>query len=186
MHYDGRGSASNVRGFSLVQLLIAVVIILIIAALAIPRFLHSTIAANEYSAVNGFRVIIDAEQAYKEKYGVYADSLAKLGPAASSGGRRVAGATLQAPTQARNESQQVADPAAANLIEGRLALADPAHGRGRDGYFTDLRGRPNGYEVWATPMSPSTGRRSFCMDETGIIRFTVGQACEPGKSPPLQ
>lgn len=164
------------RGFSLLQLLLAVLVMMAVAAIAIPRFLHSTIAANESSAIGGFRLIIDAEQAYKEKYGVYADSLAKLGPGRGEGGS----------SHSKSAPQQLADPVAANLIEGRLASADSAHGRGRDGYFTDLRGRANGYEVRATPMSASTGRRSFCMDQTGIIRFTVGQPCEPGKSPPLQ
>ena len=69
------------RGFSLIELLIVVAIILIIAAIAIPNFLRSRIAANQASAIESLRVIGTAEVTYATTYGTgYSTSLAYLGP----------------------------------------------------------------------------------------------------------
>src|SRR5665811_2134006 len=58
----------NTRGFSLIELLIVVAIILIIAAIAIPNLLRSRIAANEASAVGSVRTINTAEITYASTY----------------------------------------------------------------------------------------------------------------------
>ena len=52
------------RGFSLIELLIVVAIILVIAAIAIPSFLHSKIQANEASAVYSIRTVNTAQVTY--------------------------------------------------------------------------------------------------------------------------
>ena len=71
------------RGFSLIELLIVVAIILIIAAIAIPNFLRSRVAANQASAIESLRVISTGEVAYSTTYGTgYSTSLAVLGPPA--------------------------------------------------------------------------------------------------------
>ena len=68
------------RGFSLIELLIVVAIILIIAAIAIPTLLRSKIAANESSAVASLRTITTAETTYSSSWGVgYAAVLDNLG-----------------------------------------------------------------------------------------------------------
>lgn len=69
------------RGFSLIELLIVVAIILIIAAIAIPNLLRAKIAANESSAVSSVRKIATAEYAYNAAYPTqgYAPDLASLG-----------------------------------------------------------------------------------------------------------
>ncbi len=74
------------KGFSLIELLIVVAIILIIAAIAIPNLLRSRIAANEASAVGSVRTINTAEVTYSSTYPDvgFADSLVKLGPASVS------------------------------------------------------------------------------------------------------
>ena len=72
------------RGFSLIELLIVVAIILIIAAIAIPNLLRSRVAANQASAIESLRVISTAEVTYATTYGTgFSTSLAVLGPPAS-------------------------------------------------------------------------------------------------------
>src|SRR4026209_870084 len=81
-------------GFSLIELLIVVAIILIIAAIAIPSRLRARIAANEASAVSSIQTIVGAEATYQLAYPTvgFSDTLAQLGP----GG---AGSTCSGPTQ---------------------------------------------------------------------------------------
>jgi prepilin-type N-terminal cleavage/methylation domain-containing protein len=69
------------KGFSLIELLIVVAIILIIAAIAIPNLLRSKMAANESSAVGSMRTINTAEVSYVTAYPNqgYSVSLAALG-----------------------------------------------------------------------------------------------------------
>jgi len=73
------------NGFSLIELLIVVAIILIIAAIAIPNFLHARIAANESTAVSSIHAINTSEIAYSSAYPMvgYSATLADLGPAVS-------------------------------------------------------------------------------------------------------
>src|SRR5881296_3049936 len=74
------------RGFSLIELLIVVAIILIIAAIAIPNLLRSRIAANEASATATMRTVNTAEVTYASTYNSgFTDTLTRLGaPAAGS------------------------------------------------------------------------------------------------------
>ena len=83
------------KGFSLIELLIVVAIILIIAAIAIPNLLRSRIAANEASAVQSMRTITTVQNTYNSTYGVgYSPSLAALGPAGGGGAPTAANADL--------------------------------------------------------------------------------------------
>ncbi len=69
------------QGFSLIELLIVVAVILIIAAIAIPNFLRSRIAANQASAIESMRVISTAEVTYSVTYGTgFTTNLTALGP----------------------------------------------------------------------------------------------------------
>ena len=71
----------NQQGFSLIELLIVVAIILIIAAIAIPNLLQARVAANEASAVASLRTITVAQVSYADNYPTvgFAPALANLG-----------------------------------------------------------------------------------------------------------
>jgi type IV pilus assembly protein PilA len=69
------------KGFSLIELLIVVAIILIIAAIAIPNLLSARRSANESSAVGSLRTLNTAEVSFQGKHNAYTQTLANLGPA---------------------------------------------------------------------------------------------------------
>lgn len=66
------------KGFSLIELLIVVAIILIIAAIAIPNLVKARLAANEGSATASMRTLGSAQMLYKSSQGVFCGSIAGL------------------------------------------------------------------------------------------------------------
>lgn len=142
------------RGFSLIELLIVVAIILIIAAIAIPNLLRAKIAANEASAVSAIRTITTAETTYASTWGFgYSLDLASLGGTASP---CIAAAT------------------SACIIDQTLSTGTKA------GYTFVAVGNTvtgvtyNAFEANATPVVVGvTGQRAFCTDQTGVIRFNA-------------
>jgi type IV pilus assembly protein PilA len=151
------------KGFSLIELLIVVAIILIIAAIAIPNLLRARIAANESSAVNSLRQINTAEFAYNSAYPLtgYAASLASLGPTS---------ATTCVPATT-----------SACLLDWVLASAIPGTA-GKSGYVflaTGLVPLANGanssFVAGTSPVNYNlSGVRNFCATEDGVIRFDPG------------
>ena len=83
------------KGFSLIELLIVVAIILIIAAIAIPNLLRAKISANESSAVGSVRNIITAQVSYSSTYNSngFAVGLDNLGPGVGNASCLAAGPT---------------------------------------------------------------------------------------------
>ena len=140
------------KGFSLIELLIVVAIILIIAAIAIPNLLRARIAANESGAASGIRTINTAEVSYFSAYPTtgYSANLAALGDG---------GAACLIPT-----------PALACLIDNVLANAGAAPGK--SGYLYTEAGTATTYTAEANPTTPgSSGVRSFCSVEDAVVRY---------------
>jgi len=142
------------KGFSLIELLIVVAIILIIAAIAIPNLLRAKISANESSAVGSIRTVNTSEVSYATTYGTgYAPALTNLG-----------GVT---PCTASAATACLIDPfLSAGTKSGYTFQALPNTGAGTTiSPFT-------GVEVTANPLNVgTTGQRSFCSDQSGVIRF---------------
>ena len=152
------------KGFSLIELLIVVAIILIIAAIAIPNLLRARIAANESSAASGIRTINTAEVSFNSSFPTtgYSATLVALG-------NTVPCAAAQAPTIT-----------SACLIDDVLAGVNPAAVPSvKSGYkftYAVVAGNPNGgYSVKAEPVTfNSTGVKSFCAFEDAVVRTDGG------------
>jgi type IV pilus assembly protein PilA len=146
-----RPAKANAMGFSLIELLIVVAVILIIAAIAIPNFLHARMAANEASAVSSVRVINGSEVAYaaaNPSIG-YSVLLTDLGPA----------------------SGDYIDATLAGGLKGGYAFT----------YLQGAGGPPaTNYTLNADPTSRSiTGQRSFYTDQTNVIHYNVSAVAGP-------
>jgi prepilin-type N-terminal cleavage/methylation domain-containing protein len=136
------------KGFSLIELLIVVAIILIIAAIAIPNLLRSRMAANEASAVGSVRTINTAEVTYASTYpAVGFTALASLGGAGGAS-------------------------TAAGLIDAVLSAGTKSGYAFSTANITAQGGINVTYEVLANPANRgTTGQRSFCSDQSGVIRY---------------
>ena len=152
------------RGFSLIELLIVVAIILIIAAIAIPNLLRARISANESSAANTVRQIVTAEISYYNLYPSvgYAPLMTNLG-----------GPKPCVPT-----------PVAACMLDDSVAQAFPGTG-GKQGYQFQATGLAAGgsnvsFVAAATPLiANSTGSRNFCAIEDGALHILIGGGGAP-------
>ena len=145
------------KGFSLIELLIVVAIILIIAAIAIPNLLRARIAADESSAVASVRSFNTAEISYTTTYPTvgYAAARTDLGQPA-------AGCPGSGPTQT-----------GACLVDGVLT-AGLKSGYNFDALGTKAAGSTinNQYAVGAAPnLYNQTGVRGFCSVSDGVLKF---------------
>jgi len=157
------------KGFSLIELLIVVAIILIIAAIAIPNLLRSRIAANEASAVGSVRTLNTAEVTYSSTYPDlgFNCTLGNFGPPAGSAS---------------------ATSTAAGLIDSVLASGT------KSGYTFVLTGCSAAgsttinvtYQSQGAPVAiGQTGQRAFCSDQSGVIKYDAsgsGTTCSSGST----
>ena len=135
------------RGFSLIELLIVVAIILILAAIAAPKLNQNRMHTQETAAIRQIQTIHTAQTQYYSQFGKYATTLLELGPPASG----------------------QAGPSASDLIPDDLAKGK------KTGFNFTVQGGPNGYSVTAIPeVYGNTGRRTFFSDQTLVIRENWG------------
>ena len=150
------------KGFSLIELLIVVAIILIIAAIAIPNLLRARIAANESSAASGIRTINTGEVSYFSNYNAYGNLL-QLGPGATA-----TTACLVPPTAAF-----------ACLIDG--VLSTNGAGAGKSGYTYSTAGGATTYNAVASALTlNTTGVKAFCSIQDAVVRFQNPGPIAPG------
>lgn len=141
-------------GFSAIELLVVVAIILLIAAIALPNLFGARKKANEASAVASVKAIQTAESVYLSAYPDkgYSGSLANLGSN---------GSTCETPS-----------PTNACLIDPILASGL------KDGYLFDVLGDgldpDQAYTLTATPQSTTSGECTFATDQSGTITTSSG------------
>jgi prepilin-type N-terminal cleavage/methylation domain-containing protein len=155
------------KGFSLIELLIVVAIILIIAAIAIPNLMRSKMAANQSSAVGSLRTINTAMVTYSTNYpGVgYAASLAVLGGTAAS----CAGSTY-----ASSSNACLIDNVLASGTKSGYVFAAASGGGVPAVTYTSL----------ATPqVQGQTGQNAYCSDQSGVLYYNnAGTTCTNASS----
>jgi type IV pilus assembly protein PilA len=153
----------NEQGFSLIELLIVVAIILIIAAIAIPNLLKSKMAANQASAVASLRTLNTSEVTYSSTYNQgFTSTLAQLGPPTSGN----------------------ATSALAGLVDSVLAAGT------KSGYtFTytasaAVNNETPGYTITADPVTEgTTGLNYYFTDESNVIRQNTSATASASDSP---
>ena len=149
------------KGFSLIELLIVVAIILIIAAIAIPNLLRSRIAANEASAVGSIRTINTSEITYASTYpDVGFAGLTALGGAGGTS-------------------------AGAGLLDSVLGCAAGTCTKSGYAFNVTTSGTApiSTYTVVGNPSNAQTGQRHFFSDQSGVIRYNSSAAATVTDSP---
>ncbi|MBI1789695.1 MAG: prepilin-type N-terminal cleavage/methylation domain-containing protein [Acidobacteria bacterium] len=147
------------RGFSLIELLIVIAIILIIAAMAMPRLGKARMQAFETGALRAITTIHTAQTQYYSQFGRYATTLAELGPPASG----------------------PANQNGADLISGDLAAGE------KSGYKFILQATPTGYTLNGNPVAfGNTGSRTFYSDQSLTIRHNYSNEPATAQSPEIK
>jgi prepilin-type N-terminal cleavage/methylation domain-containing protein len=149
------------KGFSLIELLIVVAIILIIAAIAIPNLLRSRIAANEASAVGSIRTINTSEVTYSSTYSAHGfGTLAVLGPSTDGTVTETNAGLLDSVLAGGTKSGYTFVTAAAGFTPSGCGVT----------------GAPpcSTYTVTGDPQNSQTGTRHFFSDQSGVVRNVIG------------
>jgi prepilin-type N-terminal cleavage/methylation domain-containing protein len=136
------------KGFSLIELLIVIAIILIIVTVALPKLNKARMYAQETAALKAIQTLNTAQVQYQSQFSRFAQNLTELGPPASG----------------------TDNASSANLISSDMAAG------AKQGYNFTLTGTPTGYTITAVPqVFGSTGSRTFFSDQSLVVRENYGQ-----------
>jgi len=151
------------KGFSLIELLIVVAIILIISAIAIPNYMRSRMQANEASAVGSIRMINTSAVTYSSTYPDvgFPVNMADMGGAN--------------PCTATSTSACILDEMLAAGTKSGYSFV----------WVGDGTTPSVAYSLTGTPLSVGgSGQRQFCTDQVGVIRFdSSGAGCNAASAP---
>jgi prepilin-type N-terminal cleavage/methylation domain-containing protein len=156
---DIKKAGTNSAGFSLVETVVVVMVILIIAAIAIPNLVHGKMRANEAAAVASIKTVNTAEALFINTYPDvgYSSNLANLGSNGSS---------CEKPTS----------------TSACLIMDETLTSGVKSGYLFEIIGDGNkptsGYTVTATPESNMSGRCAVSSSQSGDVHFSI-----PGTTP---
>jgi type IV pilus assembly protein PilA len=146
--FPDRRRLRRTAGFSLIELLIVIAIILIILAVALPKLTRARTYAQEMAAVKAITTIHTAETQYYSQFGQYATSLPQLGPPTSG----------------------AAGPNGAELIDRDLASGE------KGGFKFVLQPTQTGYSLAANPTQYGTsGTHTYFSDQSMAIHAHSGQ-----------
>jgi type IV pilus assembly protein PilA len=150
--------SGRTAGFSLIELLIVIAIILIILAVALPKLTSARRYAQEMAAAKAITTIHTAETQYYSQYGQYATTLQQLGPPASGN----------------------PGPAGAELIDKDLA------GGEKGGFKFVLQQTQTGYALNVNPVAFGTsGTHTYFSDQSMSIHQHNGQEPATANDPLL-
>jgi type IV pilus assembly protein PilA len=178
-----RRNRKREQGFSLIELLIVIAIILIIVTVAIPNFTSLQAKANETSAIQSLKTLNMAEMQFQmtNPQAGYTCSIAALGPGGAG------------------NAQQGTNAPAAGSGEGYISDSQLLAGT-KSGYIfaiTNCKGANSSeggaqnqtvtsYLITATPVTPGkTGRRFFCTDNSQTIHYSANPNCNPESDPTI-
>ena len=149
------GSAARIFA---IELLVVISIILIILFFAVPKMTSIQANARETGAISTMKTIYAAQIQYQSTFNKFASSMAQLGPPPAPAERKVR-----------------------KLRVSFRALWPPANPAAT---FSRMTATPSGYTVSAVPKTfGTTGRRTFYLDQTGVIRQNWGQEPATSTSP---
>lgn len=147
------------RGFSLIELLIVIAIILVILAIAIPKANQVMMNGREMAAIREIQTIHQAQTQYYSQFGNFATSLQQLGPPSSGTANR----------------------------EGADLIPEVLAGGKHNGHIFTVEASPGGYVVQVVPEAfGGTGRRTFYSDQSLTIRNNWSQEPATAESDPIQ
>jgi len=174
---------SRQRGFSLVELLIVVAIILIIVAIAIPNLMRSRIAANDSAAAASVRTINTAETTFQSAFPLIGfGSLATLGPGGPS-----------CPSGGGNSTESC-------ILDGVLGCSSGVSGafctKDEFKYTITVNNSGSDYVIYAMPVASTQGDKDYCSAPDMVVRWqpdpsasgattTTDSACAGGSFNPL-
>ena len=158
------------KGFSLIELLVVVAIMLVIAAVAIPAAVASRQSGAEGAAATNLKTMVTAANAYNSLYGAGYPSLAKNMDQSGAG----------CPNQpAAGTNPATNSVVGACLLSNNIADVADAGTTPVSNYLIQYTGTASGFTITAVPTSNLSGRKSFCADATGSVVYAWALTITP-------